>query len=178
MAKTARTTTRGANVPVPQSREEAAQAVTRIGVLNRELARREADMGDALARIKQKVEEAAEPLREALRAATEGLRIWSEANRADLTGAGKVKSADLGTGTIGWRLRPPRVSVPRDVAGLIERLKGLGLGRFVRTREEIDKEAMLAEPAAVAGVPGVKIGSAGEDFFVEPFEAALSGAQS
>lgn len=175
MAK-ARTKTRGANLPVPQTKEEAAGAVARIGEINRELARREADLGDALARIKAEVEALAEPLRGELAAKTEGLRIWSEANRAALTAGGKVKSADLGTGVVGWRLRNPRVSMPKDVASLIERLKGLGLQRFVRTKEEPNKEAMLAEAAVARGVPGIKIGSEGEDFYVEPFAAELAEA--
>ena len=173
--------TRGANVPVPQSREEAARAVARIGEIKRDLVRREADMNDALARIKEQVEETAEPLRAEEAALTDGLKMWAEANRAALTDGGKVKQADLGTGVIKWRLRPPRVSVPRApdaVAALIARLKQLGLSRFVRQTEEINKEAMLADPDAVRSVPGLRIGSMGEDFVVEPFAAELAEAQS
>jgi phage host-nuclease inhibitor protein Gam len=166
--------TRGANLPVPQSKEEAARAVTRIGELTRELARRQADMNDALARIKEQVEATAEPLRTELKVLTEGLKTWCEANRLMLTEDGKVKSADLGTGLVRWRLRPPKVSLPRDLAALVARLKQMGLTRFVRTIEEPSKEAMLAEPEVARTVTGVRIGSEGEDFVVEPFEAALS----
>lgn len=169
--------TRGANLPVPQSKEEAARAVTRIGELTRELARRQADMNDALARIKEQVEATAEPLRTELKDLTEGLKTWCEANRLLLTEDGKVKHADLGTGLVRWRLRPPKVSLPRDLATLVALLKQMGLTRFVRTIEEPSKEAMLAEPEVARTVPGVRIGSEGEDFVVEPFEAALSEAR-
>jgi phage host-nuclease inhibitor protein Gam len=66
------------------------------------------------------------------------------------------------------------VWLPRDVDGLIARLKSLGLARFVRTREEPDKEAMLAEPDVARAVPGVRIASAGEDFVIEPFNLELA----
>lgn len=168
--------TRGANLPVPQTKEEASRAITRIGELNRELTRRETDMNDALARIKEQVEAAAEPLRAERAALTEGLKVWCEAHRVELTDGGKVKQADLGTGIIRWRLRPPRVSLPRGdaLSALLDRLKSLGLSRFVRTSEEANKEAMLAEPEVARSVPGVRIGSEGEDFIVEPYEATLA----
>lgn len=171
----ARTKTRGANLPVPQTREEAADAVLRIGELGRDLARREADMNDALARIKQQCEEAAQPARDERDALTEGLKTWAEANRAALTNGNKVKFALLGTGRILWRLRPAKVSAPKDQSAVIEILKRLGLQRFVRVREEVNREAMLAEPDVARTVAGIRIGSEGEDFVVEPFEAALEG---
>ncbi len=174
---TLKSKTRGLNLPVPQNKDDGARAIMRIGELNRELGRRQADMNDELARIKEAAEQAAEPLREEAKGLTEGLKTWCEANRSALTDGGKVKQADLGTGLVKWRLRPPRVSLPRDVAPLIERLKAMGLGRFVRTSEEPSREAMLAEPELARTVPGVRIGSEGEDFVVEPFEAELAEAR-
>jgi phage host-nuclease inhibitor protein Gam len=170
----ARSKTRGVNLPVPQSRDQAAASIRRIGELTRELTRREADMNDALARIKAQCEQAAEPLREEVKGLTEGLKTWAEANRVALTDGGRVKFADLGTGVLRWRLRPPKVSLPRDVAAVIERLRALNLPQFVRTKEEVDREAMLADPEAARRVPGVRIASEGEDFVVEPFEAELA----
>lgn len=175
MAK-AKTKTRGANLPVPQNRDEAASAVARIGEIGRELARREADMNDALARIKEQCEAAAEPLRQECDGLTEGLKTWAEANRAELTNGNRVKFALLGTGKILWRLRPPRISAPKDQGGVIETLRRLGLSRFIRTKEEVNREAMLAEPDVARTVTGIRIGSEGEDFVVEPFETELQGA--
>lgn len=172
--RNARTKTRGVNCPVPQTRDEAAAHVLRIGEIAREVARREADMNDSLARIKQQVEQTAEPLREEHRTLVEGLKTWCEANRAVLTDSHKVKFADLGTGFVRWRQRPPKVSLPKDPSGVIERLKALGLTLFVRVKEEVDREAMLAQPDQARRVPGVRISSEGEDFVVEPFEAELA----
>jgi phage host-nuclease inhibitor protein Gam len=164
--------TMGANLPVPQSRDEAAQAVRVIGDLNRDVARIELALNDEIAAMKQAAELKADPLRERARAMTEGLKIWAEANREALTG-GKVKFADLGTGRISWRFRPASVRISK-VEAVLDALRKLGLQRFIRVKEEPNREAMLADPDAARGVAGVSIGSEGEDFIVEPFEAELA----
>lgn len=169
----ARQKTYAANLPVPQSRDEAAAVVTAIGELNRTKARLEADMNDELAAIKETFEAKATPIKEALAEKTEGLKMWAEANRTALTGGDKTKTVDLGTGVLKWRLRPPSVRIT-GLEAVVERLKTLGLLRFLRTREEIDKEAMQREPDVARTVAGVAIGSAGEDFIVEPFESELA----
>lgn len=164
--------TAAANLPVPQSRDEAAASLARIGVLSRDAGRIEADMNDRIATLKERAEAAAGPLRDEARALLEGLRTWCEAHRVDLTQGGRVKTADLGTGTVAWRMRPPKVSL-RDVDAVVERIKHLGLSRFLRVKEEPNKEAMLAEPPLARTIAGVTITSAGEDFIAEPFEAEL-----
>lgn len=178
MAK-AKTKTRGANLPVPQSREEAAAAVARIGALNREVTRIELAMSDEVAAIKASGEEKSGALKEQVEAATEGLKIWAEANRAQITNGHKTKTVDLGTGSISWRTAPNKVKgVPRAkeaLAAMIAQIKSLGLKQFVRTTEEINKEAMLADTVKAEKIPGIKIASDGESFEVEPFEVVSGG---
>lgn len=179
MAKASRAKTRGANMPVPQSREEAAQAVARFGALGREVARIEATMNDEIVAIKAAAEEQCSPLKDETAAIMEGLKIWAEANRAVLTNQHKTKTVDLGTGTLSWRSAPPKVKgVPRGkeaIVELIAKIKSLGLKQFIRTVEEVNREAMIADPAKAEKVPGIKIASEGEDFTVEPFEVEISG---
>lgn len=170
---TRKSKTRGANLTVPQSREDAAEAVAMIGVANRDVARIEADMNDEIASAKTRAEELATPLRDRVKALTEGLKVWAEANRDALTHAGKVKFADLGTGKVSWRLRPPSVRIT-GVERVIEAIKALGLPAFLRTKEEVNKEALLADPDKARLIAGVSIGSVGEDFIVEPFEAEIA----
>lgn len=169
----AKSKTLGANFPVPQSREEAAATVVAIGEINRSIQRLEADMNDELAAIKEAYEATAMPMREAAVEKTEGLKMWAEANRTKLTGGDKTKTVDLGTGVLRWRQRPPAVRISK-MQDVMERLRTLGLGRFLREKVEIDKEAMLKEPDVARTIAGVSIGSAGEDFIIEPYEAALS----
>jgi phage host-nuclease inhibitor protein Gam len=164
-------------VRVPQSQGDAIAAIARIGELNRMLARREADLNDTIADLKESAEIDAAPIKAQVVALIQGVEVWAAANRDALTDGGKVKTADLGTGKISWRLRPPSVSV-RKLEEVIANLKRLGLQRFVRIKEEVNKEAMLAEPDVARTVAGVTIGSAGEDFIVEPFETELAPAQA
>ncbi len=175
MAKKTKTKLAAADLPVPQSREEAASAVARIGEINREVARREADLNDQLARIKEQVEAALLPSREEADRLLRGLETWASANRRDLTGGDKTKTVDLGTGLIKWRLKPAKVSIKGGVEAVITACKSLGLRRFIRTVEEVDREAMLKDKDKARTVPGVTIGSDGEDFTVEPFEVELAG---
>lgn len=53
---------------------------------------------------------------------------------------------------------------------MLESLRTLGLVRFIRTKEEVNKEAMLNEPELAATVAGVTIKTGVEDFVITPFE--------
>lgn len=159
-------------IAVPQSRDQAAQAIAEIGTANRELARIQAAMNDKLAEIKAEFEGSAEPYSLKIKALTEGVQTWAEANRDTLTQNGKTKTAALTTGEILWRLRPPSVRITGAEA-VLDALRRLGLKRFIREKEEVNKEAILNEPEAVSHVPGIAI-SQGEDFVVVPFEAELA----
>ena len=170
--KTKRVKTPAVAVTVPQTREQAAVQIAAIGTDNRELARLEADMNDAMAKLKETYETQAEPLRQRIQANTQGVQTWAEANRDNLTQGGKVKTAALTTGEVLWRTRPPSVRVTGAEA-VIDALRRLGLGRFVRSKDEVNKEAILNEPAAVSHDPGISI-SQGEDFVVVPFETSLA----
>lgn len=170
-AKSRRVKQEAVYVPVPQSRDEAAIAIAEIGRHQRERDRIQADMNDILARCKAEAEAQAAPHLAAIRTHAHGVQLWCEAHRAELTQDGKVKTAQLATGEVKWRTRPPSVTV-RGVEAVLATLKKLGLGRFVRTKEELNKEAILAEPAAVEGIKGLAIGQ-GEDFVIVPFETKL-----
>ena len=173
MAK--KTKTLGVNLPVPQNRDDASETLRMIGETNRQIARIEADMNDKIAMLKDQAEKLASPLKDQVVARTEGLKVWAEANRDSLTNGGKVKFADLGTGKIRWRLRPASVRIT-GVDRVIEAIKKLGFAAFLRTKEEVNKEAMLADPEKARMIAGISIGSEGEDFIAEPFEAEISAA--
>ena len=74
-----------AGAPAPQSREEAASFIRRIGENARIIARFQAEMNDAIARLKEDAENAAAPRAAEIEQWTEGLRAWCDANRAALT---------------------------------------------------------------------------------------------
>ncbi|MBO6553234.1 MAG: host-nuclease inhibitor Gam family protein [Roseitalea sp.] len=161
------------NYPVPQDRSECENAIRELGDKRREVARIEADMNDRLAKIKQEFEAKAAPLKDRVAELLGGIETYCAANRDALTNTGKTKTHAFGSGEVKWRTRPPRVSV-RGQDDVLEALKGLGLGRFIRTSETVNKEAILDEPDTVKGIKGITVGSEGEDFVVEPFEQKIS----
>lgn len=169
--KKARIKTEAVPVPVPQSREEAVEAIAEIGRRQRERQRIEAAMNDELAAIRQRYEEEAKPHSEKIRALSDGVHVWCEANRAELTNGGRVKFANLASGEVKWRMSPPKVNL-RGIDNIIEFCRKAGLLKFLRSKEEINKDAMLAEPDLAKSITGVTITQA-EDFVIIPFETDL-----
>lgn len=160
---------------VPQTREDAVWTVGRIGTLRREIAAKKAGADEKLKKIGEQVEQALAPLSDELTELEAGLQAYCEANRNTLTGDGKVKFHDFGTGRVSWRLRPPKVVI-RGVEAVIEGCERLGLKRFLRTKTEINKDAMLADADTARQIAGVSISSEGEDFIVEPAELETAQA--
>lgn len=154
---------------VPQSREDAVFAIGRIGTLNREIARHKALADEAVRLAGEKLERDTADAMAELAEHERGLQVWCEANRLALTNDGKVKFHDFGTGQIRWKARPPSVTI-RGVEAVIETCRKLGFTAFFRVKEEVNKEAMLADPDKARLVSGVTIRSAGEDFIIEPAE--------
>lgn len=161
-----------AAVSVPQTRGECAADIRALGDLQRDFERERAAMNDAIAAITAQHQPRLEALSQRITALQTGVQTWCEANRVALCGEGDKlgKTANLVTGEVSWRMRPPSVSV-RNAEGVCETLLTLGLVRFVRTKQEPNKEAMLAEPDAVRGIAGITIVSGVEDFAIVPFEA-------
>lgn len=160
---------KNAMIAVPQSRDDCAADINTIGRLSREITVTQAAMNDEISAITDRYTAVFTPLQEEVKSLTAGVQSWCEANRDDLTMGGKSKTGQFVTGTVQWRQKPPSVAV-RGVEAVIETLKQFGLVRFVRVKEELNKEAILNEPAVVSGIAGLSIKSGVEDFVIQPFE--------
>ena len=160
-----------ANVPIPKDEAEANEFIEYIGVAQRERTRIETQMNDELAELKAKFEEWAGEHTDSIERNLKGLQIWCEAHRAELL-KGDSKTARFAAGEVSWRMRPSKVTL-RSIKKVLDQLHEKELTRFIRSKETINKEAMLAEPDAVKDIKGVKVGSAGEKFIVKPFESEL-----
>lgn len=162
---------------VPQSKDDCASAIRQIGDLQREAARINTLMNDAIAEITERNQPQLTDLRNRIEALQAGVQIWCESHRAEMLGPNdaKGKTANLITGDISWRVRPPSVSIKGEEK-VIKTLKERKLGRFVRIKEAVDKEAILKEPRAVEHIDGITINSGVEDFIVSPFEVDLEAA--
>lgn len=154
---------------VPQSLDDCAADIRRIGDLQRQLTCQQAEMNDAIAEITERYQPVLTAIAEQIKPLQAGVQTWCDANRHDLTRGGKVKSASFVTGEVQWRQRPPSVSV-RGTDSVIELLASRGLDRFLRVKTEINKDAILADPDAARGVPGLSIVTGVEDFVITPFE--------
>ena len=173
-------------IQIPADHDEANQLVEWLGVARREKDRLEAEMNDRVAEIKAQFEAAAASRTDVINRCQAALKQWADANRADLTEGGKRKSFKLPAGEIGWRKKKARVVLGKKKAleGIIAQIhamslhaKGVAMATllgFIRTREEINKEAMLAAPDIAGTIPGVKIKAGGEEFFVAPIELELT----
>ena len=60
----------------------------------------------------------------------------------------------------------------REVTGR-DACKAMGLHRFVRVKEDLARDVMLAEPEVARGIAGVGVSSEGEDFVIEPAEVVV-----
>lgn len=171
MAKVTRIKTQAAEHRVPQNREEAVKMIAEIGNHQRERQRLKADMDDQITKLRKEYDQLMAPHVEQIKSLTSGVHTWAEANRDDLTQGGKVKTANMMTGEIRWRIAPPSVVLVR-VKEALEELKQKALKRFIRVKEEVNKEAILADQEAVQDCKWIQI-KQGEDFVIVPFETEL-----
>lgn len=160
-------------VPTPGNQEEAEDMIAQIGALQRQVIAIETAMNDELAAIKRGFEEEAQPLNAKIETLFLGVKAWAETNRTDIC-KGARKTVSLTSGEISWRKTPKKVTL-KKVDDVIQALKSLKLDRFVRTKEEVDKEGILNDVEAVQGVKGITI-SQKEEFIVKPFESEIEKA--
>jgi phage host-nuclease inhibitor protein Gam len=170
---TKRTRMSGKALPAATNREDAEQKIQRLGELQRDLVRLEAEMNDQLSPIKEHYENTAKPLNAEIEELWAGVQAWAESNKPDLLD-GKAKTAKLSTGDVGWRTSTPSVRLT-NAKVVLEGLKQMGLNQFIRTTEEVNKEAILAAPQAVQHVKGISI-SQTETFFIKPFASEIEKA--
>ena len=161
-----------AQADVPQSKGEVAADIKQIGDLQRQLARTTAEMNDGIAHITQTYQGPLETLGAQIKGLQEGVQAFCEANRDELCG-NKGKTANLITGEVQWRQRPPSVRISKSEV-VLETLARLGLSRFIRKVEEVNKAAILDEPEAVKGVAGITVVTGVEDFVITPFEQEVT----
>ncbi len=170
---TKKTRVKATATTVPQSREQAQSWIKELGDTQRKLGVVTAEMNDQLAEITDSYKPQINELTDKTKELQKGIQTWCEAHRDELTDS-KTKTANLVTGEVSWRQRPPSVSL-RGIPSIIENLHTLGLERFIRVKEEPNKDAMLNEPEVASSVAGVTINTGVEDFVIKPFEQEVTG---
>lgn len=154
--------------PVPKSLEEASEFVGEIGKRQRALEEIRIGLNAQIDRIRARAIRESRPYQEAIEELFEGVFIFAQAHRDKLTDGGKTKTIHFPTGDIAWRITPPAVFL-RGVKQIIAACKKLGLDQFIRTKETVDKEAILKEKDKAIAIRGISI-SQREEFVVKPSE--------
>lgn len=153
---------------IPTSRQAAVEQMAQYAKTVTQIERIEADLTDNIAALKATASEQAAGLKALSKSYVKGLEIYCEHNRDELTKHGKVKSHDFGTGKVKWRNLPPKVTI-KGVDEVLERIQALNSKHeFLRTKFEIDKEAMLAAPEKAQAIEGVTIVRDQEEIVLEP----------
>ena len=149
--------------------EQVQSAIKEIGDLNREHTRLTTEMNDKIGATSEQYAPQLKSLEKEVESLQKAVQEFCEANRDELTEFGKTKTANFVTGEVQWRQRPPSVAI-RGAEAVMEFLQRMGFDRFIRTKQEINKEALLNEPDVAKGIAGVTIKTGVEDFLIKPFE--------
>jgi len=109
------------------------------------LHKKEAEMNERLNRIKEDFDEKTKDLRYAIDTLSTEISMFCTKNKKDFE---KSRSKEYNFGTIGFRTTPPKVAVLNrkySIKTVIELTKRLFQNTYIRIKEELDKEAILAD---------------------------------
>jgi len=173
MAKATKLKTSAVDAPVSQA--EAEKLLDEIGNLQDQIGSIEAAMNAELRTTKDAFEKEAQPLNEEISAKFHALHIYAEANRSVLL-KGKSKTVKLSTGEISWRTTPPSVRIAKKEV-VIETLKRLEMYDLIRSKDDINKDAILADPERVEGIKGISINQR-EEFVAKPYKSQIEKAET
>lgn len=156
-----------------------AEAIARMGQLDRDLAVIETAKSEAVEKAATLAEKSASPLLEERAALFERVKAYCEANRARLTDGGRRKTAPFQTGEAAWRLGRQRIEVDTPLKDkIIALFKRRGLLDLIRkSKEDVDvpavAKALAKDKTVLKGVKGITVHPPVESFFVEPITAEL-----
>ncbi|AAP96314.1 host-nuclease inhibitor protein Gam [[Haemophilus] ducreyi] len=150
-----------------QTADDVALAIKEIGDLERERVRLATLQADEKAVIDEKYTAKLTALKDKVKPLQKAVQAYCESRRDVLTNGGKQKTAYFPTGEVQWRVKPPAV-VAKGLESILDSLRKLGLFRFIRTKEELDKEAMLKEPEIARSISGISIREGVEEFVIKP----------
>lgn len=167
-------------IALPQitNRDEAEALVGEIQLITCNQLRTSAKMDAEINAVRQKYEGNLATYTESLKTKTDTLRAWAEASPDEFP-KGR-KSIQFVHGTIGFRTGTPKLALLNRLwtwDRVHKMLITLGLAKdYIRTKEEVDKESIIAAAAKNPDHAGARIACAAfgtkvvqeESFFVEP----------
>ena len=167
-----KTKTKALAIPAPQNKTEAIQMLADYSAVKREILREETRMNDKIDAIKTESEARILEQKNQIKPLEKAIQTFCEANRRELTSG--TQNWEAPTAFVKWRILPASVAL-KGVETIIEQLKSRKkFAGFLRTKYEVNKEAMLNNPSLAEEIEGVKIKSAGESFAIEIKEEELA----
>lgn len=157
-------------IVAPQNKEGLNEFIRQLGELQRQQDELNAALARKLDEVTAETTKLIQPLVERSQALFDGIAAYTSAHREELTEGDKVKTIKLPAGECIWRWSPWAVVLKKKVPEIVAAMKELKLERFIRTKEEPDKEKMLREQAVAEKIAGVEI-KREEVFTVKPVTA-------
>jgi phage host-nuclease inhibitor protein Gam len=144
-----------------ESVEDVNAALREIGLLERELESIDAEAQKQIAELKGNAAKDGEPIRKRITEVVANIGAFAEYNKADLFK--DRKSIDLTFGAFGYR-KTTSITCKKTTVELLKKLK---LDKYIRIKEEPDKDAMgCLDDETLAQVDSVR--KTKDDFFCEP----------
>ena len=155
-------------------------AIAEIARLNSEIKSLEDTANQVISEIQQKLAEQIEPLKQEIKKISLSIKRYTDDNREKLFKEGE-KTIKLETGDISYRSAGKAVGVNSSVK-LIESIleqNNLLEARnkfvkkmdkvFLRTKLELNKDAILAKPESAKQITGVDVVDGAESFYIKPY---------
>ena len=153
-----------------QSRAEAATALARVATALNQRRALQLEKDAAVLDLERRYADQFGKIDGQVLPLSDALRAWAEAHPAEFADR---KSIHFPAGVIGFRTGTPKLKLvrPRTWDHVLAALQSAGLGGYVRTRAEVDKEAILADRHVLLAKElralGLKI-TRDESIFIEP----------
>lgn len=164
------------NIPTVTTLEEADATLAHIAARKRELALLDLGLKEDVDALKLKCAEASEPIRQDIEILEQSLIRFGESQKTELFI--KKRSRELTFGVIGFRassaVKPMKKTTWEQVLGLV---RGAGMPECIRTKQEVDKEALRQLPPERLATVGCRLEQT-DTFFYELNETELAGTES
>jgi len=147
---------------VPASMAEANNLLSRLGGTQDLINEIEKSLQAEIAELKANALKKLQPLEIQRDNQVNALFAFANSHKVRLTL--KNRTIELSAGVFGWRLTTPRVEMRKDDEEMIKLFKRTGNAQFIRIKEEIDRQTLLAEKPVIPGVSYVQ----NDEFFVVP----------
>lgn len=181
---------KGPAIEVPTDPLQVDNLILQLGTLDRQLAALKLSHEERLAPLHAEFARQALTIQSQINERFTKIHGYCSAHRDELLPDKDLKTATFGSGTVAWKIRPPSVEFKKgmkveDVVSAIKRhaesVKGLSIVPhlfqetmgLIRTKEEVNKEAVLEKPELIAGMDAIYIRKDMEDFVITPTEVKL-----